>query len=552
MRLRYGVFFCLGLAISCGKTHSENELDAGSDLETEGTTYYGEIQPWINQHCNGCHTPGGVGPFVFDTYDLLSAQSELVWSAIDSGAMPPWPASPECNTYRGQRLLSSEEKARFRSWIDDGMQRGSSELAQDLVAPAVLDLGPAEIVARPAGPYTPSVAAGDEYRCFLLDAEFQQDVFVRAVDVDPGNDALVHHANLFLLNPNHIPLVEELENATPEPGYPCFGNAGVNTTNLVGSWVPGLDPIVLPDGHAVRIRAGSRIVMQTHFNTIYTGPAPVAPAFNLYTYDGIPEHVVRAMPFANLGIVIPAGEARSEHVETFKNLSDKTWRVLGSAAHLHLLATSVKVDIQKLGDEPNQCILDIPKWDFNWQMAYLFPDGEAVEVAPGDSVRLTCVFDNSPENQPVIDGIPRTPVDVRWGGGTFDEMCMNFLIVAEPFDPTQVGAGSLCEEFLTCRETCEDPFSVGCIFNCGALELDCGECLLGGAQRCASRFCGPELRSSLTCIYACAQGAQAGGDIDECLVERCPDERNALNECMRPRVEGGFCNADLTACNVDF
>ncbi len=560
MKLENLVFFAaLLFVVACsGDENAANDSGAESDMgietdaeETGPPTYHRDIRPLVEANCIGCHSAGDIGPFELQNYENVKRHSSLMLASIESGQMPPWPADTECRDYKDQRILSEADIQVVREWIDADMPEGDEA---DFVAPelAAVERGPADIIARPSGPFEPTVESGDEYRCFLLDKTFEEDTWVTGVDVVPGNRQLVHHANMFLINPTNASRVEALENQDSEPGYSCFGDPGVSTINLIGSWVPGLDPIQLPEDSAVRVRAGSRIIMQTHFNSVYTDIAPVESEFHLWTRDEPPAYVVRAMPFANLNFEVMAGDPESVHVEEFKNLSSESWRVLGSAAHLHLLASRVKVEVIKRRTEENQCVLDIPDWDFDWQMAYFFSDDQWMTVDPGDRVRLTCVYDNSLENQPVIDGQRLAPRDVSWGGGTFDEMCLNFLIVAEEFDEDSLATGELCDQFKSCRDQCDDPFGIGCLFNCGTTELDCGECLLGGAQRCANRFCDAELDDALPCIYNCAQGAQAGGDIDSCLLERCPAERNALNDCLRPRIEGGFCNENLSACNIEF
>ena len=50
-----------------------------------------------------------------------------------------------------------------------------------------------------------------------------------------------------------------------------------------------------------------------------------------------------------------------------------------------------------------------------------------MRVYPGDSLRLSCTWDNSEANQPVIDGQVAAPHDVQWGEGTTDEMCLGVL-----------------------------------------------------------------------------------------------------------------------------
>ena len=50
-------------------------------------------------------------------------------------------------------------------------------------------------------------------------------------------------------------------------------------------------------------------------------------------------------------------------------------------------------------------------------------------LGPDDAVRLSCRWDNSPENQPIVDGVALEPRDVSWGEGTTDEMCLGNLYI---------------------------------------------------------------------------------------------------------------------------
>ncbi len=79
------------------------------------------------------------------------------------------------------------------------------------------------------------------------------------------------------------------------------------------------------------------------------------------------------------------------------------------------------------------CLVDIPKWDFHWQHLYMFE--EPVHVAPGQALRLTCAYDNSAANQPIIEGVARTPAEVRWGESSSEEMCVGILITIEDYQP---------------------------------------------------------------------------------------------------------------------
>lgn len=535
---------------------AEEDMAAGEDMASgeedmaaAQMTYYKDIKPIVFDACESCHVPQGAGPYALDTYDALVQNADVALAAIDAGYMPPWSPDPECRSYKGERLIADEDVDRLRAWLEAGAPEGDPA---DWTAPEVEELPEPNLIGSQNGAYTPDGSYSDDYHCFLIDLTFEEDTFVTGTNVLPGNDQLVHHANLFLINPTYVPMVEELQDRDPDAGYSCFGDAGINQTSIIGAWVPGAQPIFTPDDTAIVIPKGSRLVLQVHYNTLYTDPAPVDSKVQLYTTDETPQNAARAMPIANLTFTVPPGEKRSEHTMIVRNASDKDWTIIGTAPHLHLLATEVSVEVlRKDEDEPNECLIDIPEWDFNWQQEYRFHDDEWVKVHPGDRVKLTCVFDNSPENQPVVDGNRLTPQEVGWGGKTQDEMCLSFLVALEDYDPS-AQAGPLCSEFKQCRSQCEDQFDIGCIFNCAVEEYSCGECLLFGAQDCAFAYCRNEVRAATPCLLTCAQGAQAGGNLDACLSTECPMEYGELDACLRPYIEQGLCNQYIDDCNVEF
>ncbi len=544
---RLWVFLVIGVWVGCSGPEVEGDTDV--DVAEEGLTYYGEIAPIINTHCAGCHYPGEGAPLDLHTFEDVRNYAQISLGYMESGDMPPWMPDPSCRDYQRQRIMPAEEIALFREWVETGMAEGTP--ADDFEGFSPPPRPDPDVTARvPGAPYHPREDLSDEYRCFLMDVEFEEETFVTGTHVDTGGVEVIHHANLFLVPPFDLATVEALEAQNDEPGYPCYGSPGFNSIHVIGTWVPGMEPIFVPEGSAVTVPAGSRLVMQTHFNTVFAEPEPVNPEVHLFTQPEPPENRVRAMTFANMNIVIPPGDSNSMHIEEFTNRSDDSWQVLGVVPHLHALAKRVLVDVRRPGEDENVCLVDIPNWDFNWQQDYRFLDDEWVEVHPGDTLRLVCIYDNSPENQPVIDGVQQEPQEVRWGARSVDEMCMAFLIVSEPYTPPI--EGDLCEQFDGCRAACSDPYGVGCIFNCGAQEIDCGVCLLSGAQSCSNRYCPQELNAAIPCLYNCAQASQAGGDMDACLSDECPDERDDLEECLRPRIETGLCNQDIAECNIEF
>ena len=62
-------------------------------------------------------------------------------------------------------------------------------------------------------------------------------------------------------------------------------------------------------------------------------------------------------------------------------------------------------------DGSETCGVDVPRWDFAWQLYYFYE--QPVRLGPGDRIRVTCTFDTRGATEPVMPG---------WGTG--DEMCL--------------------------------------------------------------------------------------------------------------------------------
>jgi hypothetical protein len=73
------------------------------------------------------------------------------------------------------------------------------------------------------------------------------------------------------------------------------------------------------------------------------------------------------------------------------------------------------------------CLLDIPRWSWHWMRGYAL--AEPVRFEPGDLVYVECHWDNSPDNQPFVDGERAAPRDLHWGAD--QEMCAASLLYTD-------------------------------------------------------------------------------------------------------------------------
>ena len=259
--------------------------------------------------------------------------------------------------------------------------------------------------------------------------------------VTPGAVAEVHHAIVFQISPADVAAVEALDAADPALGYSCFGGSGINKAGWVGAWVPGSTGSVFPSDTGVAIAPGSKLVVQLHYNTANTSPAPDQSKIDLQLADAVktPAAVVKwTNPswVKNHTMNIAAGDADSVQAFSFNPspyLGQITGNVLQNgapftiwSAALHMHARGVKGTLQvSHADGTKECALEIDDWSFHWQGSYELR--KPIVVGPGDSLAIECHFDNSGKRQPIVGGAPAPVTAVNWGETTEDEMCLGIF-----------------------------------------------------------------------------------------------------------------------------
>ena len=77
-------------------------------------------------------------------------------------------------------------------------------------------------------------------------------------------------------------------------------------------------------------------------------------------------------------------------------------------------------------DGRNEILLDVPRYDFNWQNVYTFD--EAKLMPKGTVVMCAGHFDNSADNL----SNPDPAQEVGWGDQTWDEMMLGVLVISLP------------------------------------------------------------------------------------------------------------------------
>ena len=416
-------------------TAASADESSGSDTTAlPSAGYYENIKPILDARCVNCHHDGGIAPFSLATYEDAAQWAGAAQAAIHGGTMPPWPPAAGCNDYVGVRDLTDEQIASIDGWIADQTPMGDPAAEGAPLTDVEPGLSRVDLSLGMVDEYVP-LQSPDDYRCFLVDwpAEYTETTYVTGFRAVPGNDAIVHHVIAFLATPDQKEAYAELDAAEEGPGYTCFGGTGGPARTWIGGWAPGGAGNDMPDGLGLEVQPGSQVILQVHYNTLSSDPAPDSTSIEMKIDDSV-EKIAKVQPFANpqwfaTGMPIPAGDEDVMHEFQYDIASviGGPTTIYSAALHMHLLGQRATLSVER-ADGSSECLLSIDDWDFHWQGSYGLKT--PVHLDAGDELRLECHFDNSAANQPYVNGEQQAPRDVSWGEGTTDEMCLGIFLGA--------------------------------------------------------------------------------------------------------------------------
>ena len=406
-------------------------------------TYYADVQPILEGRCVQCHAEGKIGGFSLQTYEEATQWAEVIGDVVENGTMPPWPASDQ-QDYKYDWSLTESEIDTIVRWVDKGTREGDADQPGEALPPVGSSLSEVDVTLSMSEAYHPDGSLTDEYRCFVIPWNETETTYVTGFNARPGNNAIVHHIAAYLVSPDGLlgtdvfDALDEWEAESEGYGYPCYGGpAGQGSAiqipiQQIAQWVPGTQGFDFPAGSGVRVEPTSRIVLQIHYHPDGTLADPTDHTSIDFSTQTTVEREGAFAPWLNalwpMGeMTIPGGATGVSHSALgdprnfFEMLNpsmslDGGFDIHTAMLHMHEVGASADVRMRH-SDGSEEMLLSIPSWDFDWQLTYHLENPMPFE--DGDSLLLTCTFDN--------DG--PDAVDVTWGEGTVDEMCVANLYI---------------------------------------------------------------------------------------------------------------------------
>jgi hypothetical protein len=389
-------------------------------------TFSKDVAPILYQNCVSCHRPGEIAPMSLLTYADARPWAKSIAEEVETGRMPPWHADAPPGTFHAERRLSDEQKQTLIGWARNGSPQGDP--ADLPPAPAFTEgwsIGTPDIVLEMPEAYAVPADGIVNYEYFYIPTNFTEPTWIQAVEVRPGNREVVHHALAYY---RAAPDLQRTALITPShPAPPPPSPAGTRPPRalpygrrLIGSYAPGTNPQVMPPGTALRLEAGGVIELQVHYTTTGTTASDRTKIGFVLSKTPKPREVL-ASAFLNPTLVLPPGadNVRVEADITF--LQDAT--VWGLFPHTHVRGKRWRY-VLETPDGFRRTVLDIPKYDFNWQTYYVF--SSPLQVPRGAKLIATAWYDNSIGNP----SNPDPKMEVRWGDQVWDEMHYTGILVS--------------------------------------------------------------------------------------------------------------------------
>jgi len=393
---------------------------ASADVVSDKPTFHKDVLQILQQNCQVCHRPSGnnmggmIAPMSLMTYTEVRPWSKAIAKQVKAKTMPPWHAAPRHHgEFANERTLTEQDIATIARWVETGAVRGNPEDGPVPLAFENTDgwgIGIPDLIVSMPEPYFVEDDVEDLYvdiTTTISPEVLPEPRWIQAHQVRAGSEA-VHHV-----------------------------------ISSLGSLVPGGDPRVYREGYGRLVRPGQEVTFKMHYHkepgegTGTWDKTEVALKFYPEGYE--PTYRFHGDSMGDFAFSIPPGASNHSATSAFTFPDDA--RLVSFMPHVHLRGKAAQVRAF-YPDGTEEMLLDVPKYDFNWQTTYEYEEYKF--VPKGTRLEMTGWWDNSADNP----SNPDPSKTVRWGRPTTSEMMFAWMRYTDPVASSDIGDGDSTEEII--------------------------------------------------------------------------------------------------------
>ncbi|MDP9053808.1 MAG: cytochrome c [Acidobacteriota bacterium] len=414
--------------------------ESASPAAAPAVTFNKDVLPILQKNCQGCHRPGQIAPMSFLSYESTRPWARAMKTAVVSKTMPPWGADPRIGHFNNDRSLKQSDVEIIAKWADTGAAPGDPK-----DAPAAINWPPDGWQIKPdvvvQGPRLDVPASGlIEWTWVVIPSPFKEDTWVTSVELRPSNPTVTHHSCLvmgphkpgteygkpFWQNKRRDANGDEIDDrkglagtsaGVLQQGPNTVGGVFAGTNGIEECYEPGRPPADFRPYHAAKlIRAGTDIAINYHFTPNGTAVKGANLAIGFTVAKEPPQYRYLAMsssaPQDHAHFAIPPNDPNWESPPVDVEFS-RDVTIVGLMPHMHVRGKQMSFELT-YPDGRKEMILDVPKYDFSWQIWY----DTWIKVPKGTKMHVVAHYDNSPNNK----YNPNPNKTVYYGDMTWDEM----------------------------------------------------------------------------------------------------------------------------------
>jgi len=439
--------------------------------QSSQVTFTKDVLPILQKNCQSCHRPGQIAPMSLLTYKDARPWAKAIKTAVSLKKMPPWFADPKYGHFTNDRSLKQSEIDTLVKWADTGVAEGN---AKD--APAAIEWPKGGLLIQPEvvmelPPQDVPAKGVLEWELIAFSAPFKSDTWVTSLEILPGEASVVHHICFSFVKHkpdtvyNRYEWVAVPRDATGNPtegnsgfgalpdmhtAFRNVGSADVQTRPGAPSLRANNDFCYIP-GNSVDdyrrwnagklVPAGSDMIFSLHYTT--NGKAVVDRTKIGFTVAKTPpaKKFVMQQSGEDTPVIAPSEASSKAVFSSAYNPSfaippnDGNYRappmditflkdveMVRLRPHAHVRGKSTQYTVT-YPDGRDETVLNVPRYDFNWQVAY----DVAMKLPKGSRLHFEFRYDNSANNK-------NNPDPSRWvyqGFQSWEEMMvpnLGFLV----------------------------------------------------------------------------------------------------------------------------
>jgi hypothetical protein len=417
-------------------------------------TFTKNVAPILQQKCAGCHAPGEMAPMSLITFQQVRPWARSIRLKVSKREMPPWFIDKKVGiqTYKNDPSLTDEQIDTIVRWIDAGTPEGNPA---DMPKPAQTAkaegwaIGTPDLIVKKRKVFSIYANGSDWWEQDTGDTGLTEDRWVKAVELKPGNRKIVHHfcggpvapgaggagaAGVGAVGPQDRYAQEEKEAAAQEVklageggGGAAAASAPATTASISGGgfgcYLPGNGARFFGDDTGVLLKAGSKLSFGMHYSASgEEGTDQSSIGLVFYPKGVTPKHVAKSSYFQKFPAfeldIPPNARTTSDAYMQLPRPSLLT----SFTPHMHFRGNALVLEaILPTGRVIT--ISGVEKYNFGWQIEYLYADDQAPLLPAGTMLHAIVVHDNTSAN-------PFNPDPNRWvgyGQASIEEMAGTFV-----------------------------------------------------------------------------------------------------------------------------